>query len=324
MPENNPTYRISVVIPAYNAEKFINRAIDSVLAQTLPVDEIIVINDGSTDNTAEIVKAYGQAVRYIQQENAGVSAARNRGIEEASGNWITFLDADDEWLPEKLAMQCEVLQRNPDLKWVLCNFVWEFVQKKQTRVSLDAGEVEKILNGKEYFDCYFDAFILGATSCSDSMMIKRDVFEICGRFKQGMQFAEDSDMWFRIAYHWPRIGYVSKPLAIYHYGTPTSLSQQTRGLPDIAELLERHLTLSRKAGRYDEFLPCAVHQLRFWIHSSLFDERIYHIRPVVKQFSNILPCSYVLALKILTLWPGMTLKLRPLFRIINKFLKVSI
>ncbi|MHC5190567.1 MAG: glycosyltransferase family 2 protein, partial [Planctomycetota bacterium] len=83
--------KISVVIPAYNAEKHIARAIDSVLAQTRPADEIIVVDDGSTDATAEVVRSYGEKVIFIQQENAGVSVARNAGIEAASGDWIAFL-----------------------------------------------------------------------------------------------------------------------------------------------------------------------------------------------------------------------------------------
>ncbi|MHC5139531.1 MAG: glycosyltransferase family 2 protein, partial [Planctomycetota bacterium] len=100
---------ISAVIPAYNAAKYIARSIDSVLAQTHPVDEIVIVDDGSTDNTAAIIKDYGDKVRYIHQPNAGVSAARNTGIEAATGNWIAFLDADDEWLPEKIKRQVENL-----------------------------------------------------------------------------------------------------------------------------------------------------------------------------------------------------------------------
>ena len=102
---------ISAVIPAYNAEKYITRAIDSVLGQTRPVDEIIIVDDGSTDNTAEAIKRYGDKIQYIYQENAGVSAARNTGIKAAATDWIAFLDADDEWLPERIQLQVELLKR---------------------------------------------------------------------------------------------------------------------------------------------------------------------------------------------------------------------
>src|SRR3954470_7513973 len=93
---------VSAIIPTFNRRQYIQRAIDSVLAQTLPVDEIIVVDDGSKDGTAAAVEAwYGSRVRVIRQENSGVSGARRRGIQEATGEWIAFLDSDDEWSPER-------------------------------------------------------------------------------------------------------------------------------------------------------------------------------------------------------------------------------
>ncbi|MHC4386164.1 MAG: glycosyltransferase family 2 protein, partial [Planctomycetota bacterium] len=106
--------KISVVIPAYNIEDYIERAIDSVLAQTRQPEEIIVVDDGSTDATAQKIKAYGDQVRYIHQANKGLSGARNTGIRQAQNEWVAFLDGDDEWLPEKLQLQSELLTRNPE------------------------------------------------------------------------------------------------------------------------------------------------------------------------------------------------------------------
>ncbi len=114
---------VSAVIPAYNAAKYVERAIESVLAQTRKADEIIVVDDGSTDNTADVVRQFGDKVKFIRQENAGASVARNTGIEAATSEWISFLDADDEWLPEKLKLQTEHLQRNPDLAWTTGNYI---------------------------------------------------------------------------------------------------------------------------------------------------------------------------------------------------------
>jgi len=104
---------ISVVIPAYNAAGTIGRALDSVIAQTHPAREILVVDDGSTDRTAQVVSEYGGRVEYLYQDNAGPGAARNAGIRAAHGEWIAFLDADDEWLPHRLALQAELLQRDP-------------------------------------------------------------------------------------------------------------------------------------------------------------------------------------------------------------------
>lgn len=100
----------TVVIPCYNAEPFLREALDSVLAQTVPPLEVIVVDDGSTDASAAIAESYGPPVRVIRQENQGESVARNRGMDEAKGEWIAFLDADDVWKPEKMAIQLELAQ----------------------------------------------------------------------------------------------------------------------------------------------------------------------------------------------------------------------
>jgi hypothetical protein len=105
--DSSPT--ISVVIPCYNGTKFLRETLDSVLAQTLPALEVIVVDDGSTDGSAGIADSYGPPVRVIRQPNQGESVARNRGIEEAKGEWVAFLDADDLWLPDKLAEQAKLM-----------------------------------------------------------------------------------------------------------------------------------------------------------------------------------------------------------------------
>ncbi|MBL8821547.1 MAG: glycosyltransferase family 2 protein [Planctomycetia bacterium] len=106
---SNPT--VSVVIPCYNGAKFLRETLDSVLAQTYPVLEVLVIDDGSTDDSAAIAESYGSPIRVIRQPNQGESVARNRGIDEAIGDWIAFLDADDTWLPDKNRKQLEAITR---------------------------------------------------------------------------------------------------------------------------------------------------------------------------------------------------------------------
>jgi len=110
--------KVSVVIPTYNRAKLIVNAIESVLAQTHPVREIIVVDDGSTDNTAQVLERYlgaqprlREIVRYFSQPNQGQSVARNKGVKEASGEWIAFLDSDDQWRPEKLELQLSALRK---------------------------------------------------------------------------------------------------------------------------------------------------------------------------------------------------------------------
>lgn len=108
---NKPT--VSVVIPTYNRAKYVTETIDSVLSQSYTDYEIIVVDDGSTDNTREALAPYMDRIRYIHQQNSGVSAARNRGIKAARGKWIAFLDSDDIWLPEKLAVQIKDISKYP-------------------------------------------------------------------------------------------------------------------------------------------------------------------------------------------------------------------
>ncbi|MCD6393437.1 MAG: glycosyltransferase family 2 protein, partial [Planctomycetes bacterium] len=168
------SYTISVVIPAFNAEEYIGRAIDSVLAQTRQPDEIIVVDDGSTDNTAEVIKPYSPKVHYIHQENGGASVARNTGIEAATGQWLAFLDADDEWLPEKLSMQIEHLRCNSDLVWTHSNyFVRSAVDNKQTVAFVGAG-YESLLRGGDYFEDYLNVHV-GLWIRTSTVVIKREI-----------------------------------------------------------------------------------------------------------------------------------------------------
>jgi glycosyltransferase involved in cell wall biosynthesis len=116
--------KITVAIPAYNAEPYLREALDSVLAQTCKPHEIIVVNDGSHDRTEEIALSYGSSIRYIKQENQGLSGARNTAIREASGDWIALFDSDDVMLPEKLERQTRVIEENPNLMLVYSAFTY--------------------------------------------------------------------------------------------------------------------------------------------------------------------------------------------------------
>lgn len=118
-----PHARISVIIPAFNRGHTLPRALDSVRAQTRAADEILIVDDGSTDNTAEVLTAFPR-VHCIRQENRGVSAARNTGIRAATGDWLAFLDSDDEWRPRKLELQVHALSSSPESRIVHCDEIW--------------------------------------------------------------------------------------------------------------------------------------------------------------------------------------------------------
>ena len=297
---------ISVIIPAYNNGKFICRSIDSVLAQTCPADEIIIVDDGSTDNTAEVVQSYGSKVKFIQQDNAGASAARNTGIEAAQGEWIALLDADDEWLPDKLKIQTKLLQRNPQLTWVAGNYYrclcWE---DRRAQDNLPQ-KIDALLAGKEIFQNYFAAFAAGLPGHTDTMLIKRDALMEAGLFTVGQLRANDMDMWWKLAYRWPQIGFVSEPIAIHHLDVSDSITRTYKDIEIYRSLIERHLKLATQFDRQVDFKPCAARVIRRWMRSMLFDARTTDIRKMMGQFGDLLPGGYKAFMNLLTTFPRTT------------------
>ncbi|MCK4627815.1 MAG: glycosyltransferase family 2 protein [Sedimentisphaerales bacterium] len=321
---NRLSYRVSVVIPAYNLEGYIGRAIESVLAQTRPADEIIVVDDGSTDGTVEIVKKYGSAVRYIYQENAGASAARNTGIKAAKNEWIAFLDGDDEWLEGNLERQMGLLERNEELVWTAGNFIICYCREGRRQDKLDPDRGLRLLEGKEYFPEYFQAFMQSATGWTGTMVIKKSVLEEADLFRVGQLGANDLDMWWRIAYRRPVIGYNVEPLAVYHLQVSDSITKRFCRPEILSNLIERHLKLAEEYGRSEAFRPCAEHVLRYWIHKYILDERIFGVRDMIVRFDDLLPFFYRAILWLLTVSPRATLSAMPVLRRINRLLRLPI
>lgn len=199
------TDTISVIIPAYNAAKFLRAAIESVLAQTLLPQEILVIDDGSKDETAAIAASFGGIVRCISQENRGLSGARNRGVEESGGELIALLDADDIWLPRKLELQVKQLRRHP--KALAC-----FTRTK----SVDGqGRVLKESTVPRYPDLVkallLYSCVVGPPS---SALMRRSTFDKVGLFDINFSQCHDWEMWLRIT-EAGSITYVDEALLLY-------------------------------------------------------------------------------------------------------------
>lgn len=270
MSQEHSSFSVSVVIAAYNAEATIERAIESVLHQTLPADEILVVDDGSTDRTAEKVQRYGPPVRYLREENAGPATARNRGIQAARGHWIAFLDADDEWLPMKLQKQVEHLKRTAPLVWTFTNY-WIVEWKSGTvERAFDDHQTSARLNGREFFEDYLEFYAQVGHALTSTMMVQRSVLAEAGFFPEGARWGEDTDLFLRIAYRWPKIGYLPDLLVRYSAGVPTSLTEQHRGqVRQRCELIERHLRLAAQFHREQAFEPCARQMLQTCIGRAL-------------------------------------------------------
>jgi len=305
---------ITAVIPAYNAAEYIARAIKSVLAQTRPADEIIVVDDGSTDNTLDVVRSFGEKVILIQQENGGASAARNTGINAATGNWIAFLDADDEWLPNMLELQTNILRQHPDIAWTGGNYKICFCKRKYGLIKNEPERIQALLKNKLYFDDFFDAFIHKTYGCMDCMVIRKDVFQKVGLYSTTLPRANDIDMWFRIAYRYPKIGFVDQPLAIYHFETGDSLASYHMDYAYLRRFLQRHLDMAKEADRLEPFTLCAKMMLRAWIRSAFFDDRIFDVRKAMRQFDFLLSKRYKCLIYVMTILPGL---IKHLFQILS-------
>ena len=210
---------VSVVIPTFNRGHTLNRAIDSVLGQTLLPSEIIVVDDGSTDGTEELISTEYSSVSYIRSENRGVSAARNLGMKAAKSDWFAFLDSDDQWLPHKLEKQFEYLSCNRDFKLVHCDELWI---RKGKRVNPKAKHQK---HGGYIFE---QCLSLCAISPSASL-VHRTLFDELGCFDETLQACEDYDLWLRICAVYPVL-YVDEPLLIKFGGHEDQLSQKFWGM----------------------------------------------------------------------------------------------
>jgi glycosyltransferase involved in cell wall biosynthesis len=213
---------VSVIIPTFNRAQVLARALDSILAQnnldTKITLDIIVVDDGSTDNTAEFIKHAYPQVRYYYQENRGVSAARNLGIENANSEWIALLDSDDEWLPHKLTSQFDTLKRS-GLKVCHTEEIWV-----RNGVRVNQMNKHKKMGGWIFKQC----LPLCAMSPS-SIIIHRGVFDELGLFDEGLPACEDYDLWLRIANQF-EVDYVKEPCIKKYGGHDDQLSRLHWGM----------------------------------------------------------------------------------------------
>ena len=209
---------VSVVIPTYNREKRLPAAIRSVLNQSLPPSEVIVIDDGSTDATPALMGHFPE-VRYIRQENQGVSQARNHGIRVAKHEWIAFLDSDDEWLQHKLERQCEALGRHPQYRFCHTDEIWI---RRGRRVNPMKKHAK---HGGYVFDQCLPLCVISPSSA----LIHRDLFDRYGTFDPELPVCEDYDLWLRICAREPVL-YVDEALLLKFGGHEDQLSQAYWGM----------------------------------------------------------------------------------------------
>jgi glycosyltransferase involved in cell wall biosynthesis len=209
---NNPT--VSVIIPTYNRGWILKEALDSVLAQEFTDYELIVVDDGSTDDTRAILDSYGQNIIVLEQANQGVSAARNRGIAGSRAQLVAFLDSDDLWLPQKLDRQVEFFNSNPDA--LICQTEETWIRNG---VRVNPKKRHQKLSGM-----IFEPSLNLCLVSPSAVMIRKSLFGAVGMFDESLPACEDYDLWLRVSCRYP-VYLIDQPLIIKRGGHEDQLSK---------------------------------------------------------------------------------------------------
>jgi len=211
--------KVSVIIPTFNRFSLISRAIDSVLNQTIKPFEIIVVDDGSSDNTSTFIKNNYKSVKLIKQNNLGVSKARNVGIKNSSGDWIALLDSDDEWEKNKLEVQIKSLSEYDYYSVCHTNEIW-------IRNGIRVNQKKR---HQKYGGDIFDKCLDICRISPSSIIFKKNIINEVGWFDEGLSICEDYDLWLRITANF-KILFIDKPLIIKYGGHSDQLSKSVNGI----------------------------------------------------------------------------------------------
>lgn len=315
---------VSVVIPTYNSGALLKRALDSVIAQTLPPEEILVVDDGSTDTTRELVSRYGPLVSYVYQDNRGASHARNRGILQARGQWVAFLDADDEWLPQKLHAQMEILARDPHPVWCASKMMVVHDPPARpdpiaTAPSTSSHTAAPTIEGQ--IVPYFQSQLLCPPSQAfqtSGFIVHRSVFSEVGLFDPSLKVSQDRDMWWRIAMAHPLLGFCPQACYYYYAETAGSLTKRGRdrseGLSIVCGNMRRALSAgSATAAAFEPYARrLAVNYLKRWATREIMLDKalrqeaqsLFPLHRSEKILLYSLQCSPRPAARLLARWTG--------------------
>lgn len=283
--------RVSVIIPSYNAARFLPEAIDSVRQQTLPADEIIVIDDGSIDDTENIVKSLGPDIIYIRQTNAGVSASRNKGIGIATGEYIAFLDADDRWLPQKLEHQTKVLVANPHVGLIATDRAEVNAKGDLLLASLfkkqGLYDVFENLHGSPVPNALSSLIRVNFIPTS-SVLVRKSILEKVGVFDTTIRYGEDLELWARIALEY-EIVCLPEVLIYYRRHNTNATKATEKLLLDMVRVMKNIRTLGagvleKEGVNADIIVAQHLWDLAYWYFTSTNPKRAY--APFLESFQE--------------------------------------
>ena len=238
---------VSIIMPAFNAEKFICETVKSVQAQTFSDWELIIVDDGSTDGTGQIVETFlsDKRIQLVRQKNEGVAVARNVALKMATGDWIAFLDADDVWFPEKLAEQVAASGRDAATNLVFTNyFLWDGERDLELRFRSEAKFPRDDYNRRLIFYNLFGM---------SSVLLRRSALKAVGNFDQAVAPAEDWDLWLRLADAGLRAVGINKPLLRYRIWSGNASKNSVRMMQSNVRVLEKGLKRSREESRKRDY-----------------------------------------------------------------------
>ena len=270
---------ISVIVPTYNRAQQLPRALDSILCQSCSPKEIIVVDDGSTDETSALMTSEYPEIVFIQQQNAGVSSARNVGIKRASGDWIAFLDSDDEWLPEKLEIQMKALYENPEIKICHTNEIWI---RNGKRVN------PKKKHGK-FGGWIFQKCLPLCCISPSSVIIHKSIFKEIGLFDYSLPVCEDYDLWLRITARNPVL-YIEEPFLIKYGGHEDQLSKKYWGMDRFRIKSLEKIISSRVLSELDENAAkkMLMEKIYIFIQGAQKRGNIKEVKKFKEQYSEFL------------------------------------
>ena len=295
--------RISVIIPCLNDAAYIRQALESVFAQTRLPDEVIVVNGGSTDGTLEILAEYGERVAVFRQEGKGVSRAKNQAARRATGDYLSFLDADDFWYPEKLLRQEKLMESHTE--YGFCSSDVDFFNEDGVLIHAAISKEKQPRSGEVFPDLFRNNFISSAT-----VFLRKSCFEASGGFPEETYYAEDTELWLRMAKSF-QLGYIPEALAAYRVREDSRSQQFNLHYASVESI---HSRLAAEHPEYFQAHPELLSQARYnlYVRWGWRNFDIGLCRQARRQYARALriypwklvPWKYVL----LSLLPGCFLK----------------